>query len=108
LVDDFDRRFMAGPLVNLSQARRNLCPAYLLAEHAERDETGMIRIGGCIAFILAATNPSFAQDYCEQVKQGIAQYGYAAARQYAVEHYTREEVRAADRCVIKTRLRRHS
>ena len=75
------------------------------AEHAEKEEAAMIRIGGGIAFILAATNPSFAQDYCEQVKQGIAQYGYAAARQYAVEHYTREEVRAADRCVVKMRLR---
>jgi hypothetical protein len=75
--------------------------------HTEKEEAGMIRIGGGIAFILVATNPSFAQDYCEQVKQGIAQYGYAAARQYAVEHYTREAVRAADRCVIKMRLRRH-
>ena len=78
------------------------------AEHAEKEETEMIRIGSGVAFVLVATNPSFAQDYCEQVKQGIAQYGYAAARQYAVEHYTREEVRAADRCVIKIRLRRHS
>jgi hypothetical protein len=77
-------------------------------EHAKRrEEAAMIRIGGGIALILVATNPSFAQDYCEQVKQGIAQYGYAAARQYAVEHYTREEVRAADRCVVKMRLRRH-
>jgi hypothetical protein len=75
------------------------------AERAEKEETAMIRIGGGIAFILVATNLSFAQDYCEQVKQGIAQYGYAAARQYAVEHYTKEEVRAADRCVVKLRLR---
>jgi hypothetical protein len=68
----------------------------------------MIRIAAGVAFILAATEPSFAQSYCEQVRQSIEQYGYAAARQYAVEHYRPEEVRAADRCVVKMRLRRHS
>jgi hypothetical protein len=52
-----------------------------------------------------STSTLYAQDYCEQVKQGIEQYGYKAARQFAVEHYTREEVRAADRCVVKLKLR---
>jgi hypothetical protein len=68
----------------------------------------MIKLGIGFAFFLIGTNAMFAQDYCEQVKQGIEQYGYKAARQYAVEHYTPEEVRAADRCVAKLKLRRNS
>jgi len=52
---------------------------------------------------MLATYPAFAQSYCEQVRQGIAQYGYAAARRYALEHYSPQEVRAADRCVAGMR-----
>jgi hypothetical protein len=66
----------------------------------------IIRIVTSGALVLLAAYPAFAQSYCEQVRQSIVQYGYAAARQYAVEHYTPEEVRAADRCVTKMRLRR--
>ncbi len=66
----------------------------------------MIKILAGVGLVLIATGPSFAQDYCEQVRQGIEQYGFVAARQYAVEHYTKEEVRAADRCVAKLHLRR--
>ena len=58
------------------------------------------------ALILLTTDPAFAQSYCEQVRQGIQQYGYAAARQYAVEHYSPQEVRAADRCVAEMRTHR--
>jgi hypothetical protein len=65
----------------------------------------MTKVGIGFAFLLVSTNTLYAQDYCEQVKQGIEQYGYKAARQFAVEHYTREEVRAADRCVVKLKLR---
>lgn len=53
----------------------------------------MTRVGAGIVLAVAATNPSFAQDYCEQVKQAVAQYGYAAARRDAVERYTPQEVR---------------
>jgi hypothetical protein len=75
---------------------------------AQRKEAIMKKLAVGFAFLLLGTNASFAQDYCEQVKQGIEQYGYKAARQYAVDHYTREEVRAADRCVVKLKLRRNS
>ncbi len=64
----------------------------------------MVRIAIGLAIVLVAY-PAFAQSYCDQVRQGIDQYGYAAARQYAVEHYSPEEVRAADRCVAKMRYR---
>jgi hypothetical protein len=70
------------------------------------NESFMTQLGGAVAILLMATSALFAQDYCEQVKQGVDQYGYKAARQYAVEHYSAQEVRAADRCVVKLRLRR--
>jgi alanine racemase len=68
----------------------------------------MIRIVASAALVLLSTVPSFAQSYCDQVRQGIAQYGYAAARRYAVEHYSPREVRAADRCVVTMRRRHFS
>ena len=67
----------------------------------------MIRFFAGGALVLLTTYPSFAQSYCDQVRQGIAQYGYAAARRYAVEHYSLQEVRAADRCVAEMRWRRY-
>jgi hypothetical protein len=73
---------------------------------AQIKEAVMTKLAIAVAVLLMGTSASSAQDYCEQVKQGIAQYGYKAARQYAVGHYTTEEVKAADRCVVKLRLRR--
>lgn len=66
----------------------------------------MTKLAIAVALLLMGTNLSFAQDYCDQVKQGVDQYGYKAARKYAVEHYTPEQVRAADRCVVKLKIRR--
>lgn len=63
----------------------------------------MIRIFLAIALVLLTTDLSLAQSYCEQVRQAIAQYGYASAKRYAVEHYSPEEVRAADRCAARLR-----
>ncbi len=69
----------------------------------------MIRLLAALALVLLTTDLAFAQSYCEQVRQAIAQYGYASARRYAVEHYSPQEVRAADRCVARMRhgVRRH-
>ena len=36
---------------------------------------------------------------CDEVRQAVATYGYAAAKRHAMAHYSRREVRAADRCV---------
>jgi hypothetical protein len=36
---------------------------------------------------------------CEQLRQAVAQYGYAAARRHAMEHYGPEAVRAGDKCL---------
>ena len=46
---------------------------------------------------------------CEQIKQAVAQYGYAAARRHAMEHYGPEAVRAGDRCLGRSEdTRRHT
>jgi hypothetical protein len=104
------RFFPASPLSSKARPAEQgtFAKPILFTAQAENREATMIKLGVGIAFLLMATSASFAQDYCEQVKQGIEQYGYAAARQYAVEHYTPEEVRAADRCVVKLRLRHNS
>jgi hypothetical protein len=71
-------------------------------------EVDMIKIIPTFALLLMGITPSLAQDYCEQVRQGIAQYGYNSALQYAAEHYTAEEVKAINACVVKLRLRRQA
>jgi hypothetical protein len=38
---------------------------------------------------------------CEQLKQAVAQYGYAAARRHAMANYGPEAVKAGDKCLAK-------
>ncbi len=45
------------------------------------------------------TGPSAAD--CEQVRQAVAQYGYAAAKRYAVTHYGKEAANVGDQCLTK-------
>ena len=59
----------------------------------------MIRISVAVAVALLLTNAAMAQSYCDQVKQAVATYGYAAAKAHAMAHYTKHEVEVADRCV---------
>ncbi len=59
----------------------------------------MIRILAAIGMTLLAATPALAQSYCAQVRQGVATYGYSAARRYALAHYGKEAVRYADRCL---------
>ena len=66
----------------------------------------MARISAAISIVLLLTSPSLAQSYCAQVREAVAKYGYVAAKRHAMAHYSREEVRAADRCVRKRSLRR--
>jgi hypothetical protein len=56
-----------------------------------------ILVAGVVALLL--TSASMAQSYCDQVRQAVATYGYAAAKQHALATYTRHEVEVADRCV---------
>lgn len=55
------------------------------------------------AVVLLLTNSSSAQSYCDQVRQAVATYGYAAAKRHAMAHYSKEAVAAADKCVRGTR-----
>jgi hypothetical protein len=56
------------------------------------------------AILLMADN-SFAQapssGQCEQVREAVARYGYAAARRHALENYGPEAVRAGDQCLVR-------
>jgi hypothetical protein len=61
----------------------------------------MIRILTTIGIVLLLTSPSLAQSYCVQVRQAVATYGYVAAKQHAMAHYSKREVRAADRCLTR-------
>ena len=55
--------------------------------------------------ILLMADYSFAQDptptQCQQIKQAVAQYGYAASRRYALENYGPEAVKTGDKCFTK-------
>ena len=59
----------------------------------------MTRILVAVVVALLLTNSSFAQSYCDQVRQAVATYGYAAAKQHAMATYSKREVEVADRCV---------
>jgi hypothetical protein len=59
----------------------------------------MTRILGAVVVALMLTNASIAQSYCDQVRQAVATYGYAAAKRHAMATYTKHEVEVADRCV---------
>jgi hypothetical protein len=59
----------------------------------------MTRILVAVIATLLLTSSSMAQSYCEQVRQAVATYGYAAAKRHAMATYTKHEVEVADRCV---------
>ncbi len=44
-----------------------------------------------------ANGPSAAQ--CQQVRDAVAQYGYAAARQHALQNYGIQAVKFGDQCL---------
>jgi hypothetical protein len=58
----------------------------------------MVRILSTVAFALLLTNFAMAQSYCDQVKQAVATYGYAAAKAHSMAHYSAREVAVADKC----------
>jgi len=51
------------------------------------------------AFAFAESSPDPAQ--CEQLRQAVAQYGYAAARRHALEIWGPEAVKFGDKCFTK-------
>ena len=61
--------------------------------------TGVLLVTADYAQAASAQAPSPEQ--CQQIKQAVAQYGYAAARQHAVVTYGPEAARAGDLCFAK-------
>ena len=50
-------------------------------------------------YSLAQSSPDAAQ--CEQIRQAVAQYGYAAARRYALANYGKQAVQAGEKCLTR-------
>jgi hypothetical protein len=61
----------------------------------------MTRILVAAGVALLLTNHSWAQSNCEQIRQAVATYGYAAARQHAMTHYGSEAVKVGDKCLAE-------
>ncbi len=68
----------------------------------------MLRLVLLVGVSLLMANECFAQDspgpdpmQCRMIKLAVAQYGYAAARQHAMETYGPEAVRIGDKCFAK-------
>jgi hypothetical protein len=59
----------------------------------------MTKVLAAVVVALLMTNSSMAQSYCDQVRQAVATYGYAAAKAHAKATYSKREVEVADRCV---------
>jgi hypothetical protein len=58
----------------------------------------MMRILVAIVVALLLTDYSWSQSNCEQIRQAIATYGYAAARQHALTHYGPDALKEGDKC----------
>jgi hypothetical protein len=71
----------------------------------------MLRLLLLAGVVLLMADSSFAQSgeptpsQCLLVRQAVAQYGFAAARRYALEHYGAEAVKTGDKCFTKQAAR---
>jgi len=61
----------------------------------------MMRVLVAVGVVLLLTNHSLAQANCDQIREAVAKYGYAAARQHALIHYGPEAVREGDKCGLR-------
>lgn len=64
----------------------------------------MSRFVPIASLVLIMTQYSFAQTgpdpaQCEQIRQAVYQYGYAAAKQHAMANYGPQAVAAGERCL---------
>jgi len=59
----------------------------------------MIRCVIAIGVGVVLLSDSALADRCDQVKQAVATYGYAAARKHALENYGKEAVAFGDKCL---------
>jgi hypothetical protein len=75
----------------------------------------MVRFLLVTGAILQMADYSYAQGrdldpmQCQQLRQAVAQYGYAAARRHAMATYGPEAVKAGDKCLARSHgTRRHT
>jgi hypothetical protein len=61
--------------------------------------TGVILLMADYAFAQNSSDPSPMQ--CQMIKLAVAQYGFAAARQHALEAYGPDAVKTGDKCFAK-------
>jgi hypothetical protein len=57
-------------------------------------------------FLLPET--TYAQAYCEAVRQAVAIYGYEGSRRHALERYGEEAVKFGDRCLARPTKKDHA
>ena len=63
--------------------------------------TGVILLMADYSFAQYSPDPTPMQ--CQLIRLAVAQYGYAAARQHALETYGPEAVKTGDKCFTKGR-----
>ena len=61
--------------------------------------TGIVLLTADYCF--AQSSPDPTQMQCQLIRLAVAQYGFAAARQHALETYGPEAVRTGDKCFTK-------
>jgi len=68
--------------------------------------TGVILLTADYSFAQYSPDPTPMQ--CQLIRLAVAQYGFAAARQHALETYGPEAVKTGDKCFTKGRARHHA
>ena len=63
--------------------------------------TGVILLMADYSFAQYSPDPTSMQ--CQLIRLAVAQYGFAAARQHALETYGQEAVKTGDKCFTKGR-----
>jgi len=58
-----------------------------------------ILLAAGIALLLTDFSWAQSQANCDQIRQAVAQYGYAAARAHAMRNYGAQAVREGDKCI---------
>jgi hypothetical protein len=67
--------------------------------------TGVILLVADYSFAQYSPDPTPMQ--CQLIRLAVAQYGFAAARQHALETYGPEAVKTGDKCFTKQGRARH-
>ena len=104
---------MSGFFSHSTQLERNGKDS-LMRSGNEQHGVAMPRLLLLTGVILLTADDSFAQYspdptpmQCQLIRLAVAQYGFAAARQHALETYGPEAVKTGDKCFTKGRARHY-